>query len=118
MSIIRLLGVFALLTPLVSGCGGGNSDSSGIAPPSTIPDGARLLAAQCFQCHGTNGQSKTGIESISGENYGELLNELREMQNNSSNNIMHSQIRGYNDSQLQAISAYLSTLPRGNNNDD
>lgn len=80
---------------------------------AATPDG-RLLASQCFQCHGANGKSVSGIEGISGESASEIFSELKEMQLKaiSEPNIMHSQAKIYTDEEIKALAAYLSKLPR------
>ncbi|MEW5770773.1 MAG: c-type cytochrome [Pseudomonadota bacterium] len=72
----------------------------------------RLLAAQCAQCHGTNGAGP-GFDSIAGKNAGELYHELVEMKYRPIESIMDRQARGYTEDQLLQISNYLSTLPGG-----
>jgi cytochrome c553 len=47
-------------------------------PLSYTPVRGRLLASQCFQCHGTNGNSVTHWDSISGESASENLEEMNE----------------------------------------
>ncbi|MBI4995699.1 MAG: c-type cytochrome [Rhodocyclales bacterium] len=72
-----------------------------------VPPG-RLLASQCSQCHGTNGQGP-GFAGIAGENkYGDL----RDMARRRVEGVMDRQARGYTDEQLRLISEYLSTLPQ------
>ncbi|MEZ5449384.1 MAG: hypothetical protein R3E89_10495 [Thiolinea sp.] len=60
-----------------SGTTTGSTDTNPVVSPSgtLIPDGARLLASQCFQCHGTDGRSSGGIESLAGESERELAGE-------------------------------------------
>jgi len=121
--LLLAVGVF------VTACGGGTSsspsadDSSSAAvdtrgetdqetSPSgtTIPDGARLLASQCFQCHGTDGYSRTGIDSLSGESGAELVDEMLEMVYETDDDLMHYQARGYSEEQVRAIAAYIASL--------
>lgn len=79
-----------------------HSDAMAQVPPG------RLLASQCSQCHGTNGQGP-GFAEIAGENkYGDL----RDMARRRVEGIMDRQARGYTDEQLRLLSDYLSTLPR------
>jgi sulfide dehydrogenase cytochrome subunit len=76
------------------------------------PPAGRLLASQCFQCHGTNGQARGDIDSLAGESYREILEEMMEMKYEAGeNDIMHSQARGYSDEQLVDIAIYLAGLP-------
>jgi len=73
------------------------------------PPAGRLLAAQCAQCHGTDGSG--GFEDIAGKGANDLYNDLREMKLRPPETIMDRQARGYTDTQLRAIAVYLSTLP-------
>lgn len=73
------------------------------------PPPGRLLAAQCAQCHGTDGRG--GFEAIAGKPASDLYNDLREMKQRPPETIMDRQARGYTDAQLRAIAEYLATLP-------
>lgn len=87
--------------------GGGNSNI-------IVPDGGRLLASQCFQCHGTEGRSVSRIEGLAGE-AGEIASEMQEMKYSTNlNDIMHRQAKGYSDSEIQAIAAYFANRYGGN----
>jgi cytochrome c553 len=73
------------------------------------PEDARLLASQCAQCHGTNG---AGMETLAGKSYGELVDELIEMKQKTTElDIMHLHARGYSDGQIDLIARYFSELP-------
>ena len=83
-----------------------------LAPASqaatTVPPG-RLLASNCFQCHGTNGQGP-GFERLAGQSASELYQELKEFQaGKEGNSIMAKHAWGYTDAQLQALASWLST---------
>lgn len=71
------------------------------------PPAGQLLAAQCAQCHGTNGAGP-GFDDIDGESAGELFHELLEMKNRRVESIMDMQARGYTDAQLLDIANYLA----------
>ena len=62
----------------------------------------RLLASNCFQCHGTGGVG--GFESIRGGEASEVLEYLGRP---ASNSIMTAHAQGYTTAQLSAIIAYL-----------
>jgi len=81
------------------------------AIPATAEPG-RLLAAQCAQCHGTNGAGP-GFDSIAGKDPDELYHELVEMKSRPIEGIMDRQARGYTDAQLRSIADYLSMQPGG-----
>jgi len=75
---------------------------------TAAPPAGRLLASNCFQCHGTNGNGP-GFDNIAGKSVDEIYKELREMRSeNPGNDIMKAHARGYTDEQLRQISAYLS----------
>lgn len=101
----RLVGLATMLLALAA-------SSVQAAPP-----GGRLLAAQCAQCHGTNGNG-LGFDELAGEPAGELYDELLEMKYRSRiEGIMDRQARGYSDAQLRQIADYLATLPAAGNQD-
>jgi len=73
---------------------------------TTDPPAGRLLASNCFQCHGTNG--KGGVESLAGESVSEIYNELKEMQRKTNPEMMDMHARGYTDAELRLIADYFS----------
>ena len=86
-------------------------------PAAAVSPPGRLLAAQCAQCHGTNGNAVSGFESIAGEDdlYGELLEMKRKPV---PEDIMDRQARGYTDEQLRRIAEYLRTVVSSGGGDD
>lgn len=74
---------------------------------TTVPTG-RLLASNCFQCHGTDGQG--GFESLAGDSAAELFKEIKEEQRK--NDIMGVHARGYTDAQIQAVAQYFASIPK------
>ncbi len=72
------------------------------------PPAGQLLASQCAQCHGTNGNGP-GFDKLSGMSARELSSEMREMKSRKTpEGIMGRQAHGYTDAQIQLIAAYLS----------
>lgn len=103
---------------VLAGCGGGAEDSSqasarpltvarAVATPLAQPadTSGRLLASNCFQCHGTGGVG--GFDSIRGKEASEVLEFL---QKPASSTIMAAHAQGYTRAQLDAIVAYLQQL--------
>jgi len=72
----------------------------------------RLLAAQCFQCHGSGGHSVNGWDSIAGESYGEILEEMNEY---ATTHIMGAQSVGYSQAEREALASYLAGLSESSN---
>lgn len=75
-----------------------------IQPPASQPVLAqgRLLASNCYQCHGTLGQG--GFESIRGSDAAEVLEYLTRP---AASDIMAAHAQGYTRAQLQTVIAYL-----------
>lgn len=78
------------------------------AQTTSAPPPGRLLASNCFQCHGTNGSG--GVETIRGESVSEITKELKEMQAKSTPEMMDMHARGYTDAEIKLLATYLSTL--------
>lgn len=95
---LNILAVGALATASLTAAAGG------------VPPAGRLLAAQCAQCHGTNGHSSSGIESLAGENATELYQNLLEMKYSTYNSIMVAHAQGYTDDELRLIADYFGSL--------
>ena len=74
-------------------------------PISYTPDTGRLLGSQCAQCHGTNGVSVNGWDSIAGED--DLADEIYDDEP-----IMSAQAHGYTSQEITLIGNWLKTLPK------
>lgn len=78
------------------------------AAAQTSPPG-RLLASNCFQCHGTNGRGP-GFEDIAGESAEKIYEELKEMRaGKEGRGLMVKHAMGYTDEQLRALARWLAT---------
>jgi cytochrome c553 len=75
---------------------------------SAEPPAGRLLASNCFQCHGYNGKSSIGFEKLAGKSANEIYGEMKEMQRDNPPEMMEMHSKGYTDAQLRLISTYLS----------
>jgi cytochrome subunit of sulfide dehydrogenase len=72
------------------------------------PPAGRLLASNCFQCHGTNGAGP-GFDRLAGESAASIFEEMKEMQSGEEGeNLMSKHSRGYTDEQLRALAGWLS----------
>ncbi len=81
-----------------------NIPSTTTLPTSYSQNDGRLLASQCFQCHGTNGVSTNSWDSIAGED------EMDEVFGEDA--IMDAQAHGYTTQELNLIGSYLKTLSK------
>lgn len=67
----------------------------------------RALAANCFQCHGTNGVA--GELKIAGESASEIISELNEMRAESpGRNIMNVHAQAYTPAEISLIADYFA----------
>lgn len=82
--------------------------AAGTSQAQSVPPPGRLLASNCFQCHGTNGSG--GFERLASMSAREIVSELKEMRQKSSPDIMEAHARGYTDAQLQLIGNYFASL--------
>ncbi len=66
----------------------------------------RILASNCFQCHGTNG---TGLEHLAGKSANEIVSELREMSaKNPRAEIMNVHAQAYTADEIKLIGDFFS----------
>ena len=79
------------------------------AAPSASLNG-RLLASNCFQCHGTNGAG--GFDTLTGKTASELYGDLKEFASGKedSDGIMAAHAMGFSDEQLKSIANYFSSI--------
>lgn len=80
--------------------GSGSGSTTPVAQPASTT--GRLLASNCFQCHGTLGRG--GFDSIRGGEASEVIEYLGK---SASGDIMAAHAQGYTRAQLDAIVSYL-----------
>lgn len=89
-----------------------NRQEGGTTPIVSVPTvpivhPGRALAANCFQCHGTNGYA--GELKIAGESSSEIIGELNEMKSKSpGGNIMNVHAQAYTAEEIKLIADYFS----------
>jgi len=84
----------------------------GIAQVAGTPPNGRLLASNCFQCHGTNGKAVSGFERLAGMSASELKSELAEMKGEKEDGIMGVHAAAYTDAQIAAMAAYFASVKK------
>ncbi len=75
------------------------------------PNLARNLAANCANCHGTNGKAvpNAGMEPIAGEPKDKLVRKIKEYRSGvRPATVMHQISKGYTDEQIDLIAGYLA----------
>lgn len=87
------------------------ASQTAMAQEPVSPPG-RLLASNCFQCHGTNGNGP-GFEELTGESASKLFEKMKEYQSGEEGEgIMARHAIGYSDAQLRELSQWLSQQQR------
>ncbi len=118
---ILVLGVVG--TVALGAISAGTATSSSSAPRPTpaaatvsslLTHPGKIMAGNCFQCHGTDGINGT-FGSLAGESASELYNELKELQTETDADeaIMRVHANAYTDDQLRLIADYFSKVPSG-----
>jgi len=76
------------------------------AQTTTAPPPGRLLASNCFQCHGTNGTG--GVETLAGKSASDIYKDMKEMQQKTPPKMMDMHARGFTDDELRLIANYFA----------
>ena len=85
-----------------------------LAAPSAMAQGSdpnlgRSLAATCANCHGTNGASVGGMESLAGKPRDEIVRKMQEFKSGAKPaTIMHQLAKGYTDQQIELLAAWFA----------
>ena len=79
------------------------------AQVSTSPTLARNLAAQCANCHGTNGKSVAEVASLAGQSAAVIVQKMKDYRDGKlPASIMHQLSKGYTDEQVALMADYFS----------
>lgn len=87
---------------------------AGSAAAQAQPDrAARLWAASCAACHGTDGRGSGAIPPLAGRDAETLLNALLAFKGGQrpQATVMHQHAKGYSDEQLKRLAAFFAAQP-------
>ncbi|MBL8385378.1 MAG: c-type cytochrome [Burkholderiales bacterium] len=77
----------------------------------------RNLAAQCANCHGTNGQSQGGIPGLAGQGRAYLIAQMNAFKTGQrsgpASTIMHQLAKGYTDEQIALMADFFAAQKPG-----
>lgn len=74
---------------------------------------AKYLAANCANCHGTDGNAKGAMPSIAGQSKAYIAEQMRNFRDGKRPaTIMHQLAKGYTDAQIDAIAGYFAEQKR------
>ena len=103
--------LFSLLVAVVALATSPAVPAQDVVPTSVSPPG-RLLASNCFQCHGTDGKGP-GFDKLAGKSASKLFEEMKDYQSGKEGEgIMARHAMGYSDAQLHELSQWLSQQKR------
>jgi cytochrome c553 len=73
----------------------------------------RYLAANCANCHGTDGRSVGVMESLAGYDKEKFITNMKEFRSGDKPaTIMHQLTKGYTDQQIADLAAYFAAQPK------
>lgn len=73
------------------------------------PNLGRSLAAQCANCHGTNGTSVAQVPSLAGQSANVIVQKMKDYRDGKlPASIMHQLAKGYSDEQVALMAEYFS----------
>lgn len=73
----------------------------------------RSWAAACSNCHGTNGVSAPGRETLAGMPEEMMVKKMQDFKlGRTQATLMHQLAKGYDDAQIAAIAKYFANLPK------
>lgn len=89
---------------------GGTGGSTLTSAATAVPTG-RLLASNCFNCHGTDGHPNGGFDSLAGDSASEIVKTLKEFLAKSPEDggIMRAHAMGYTEEQMWQIGTYFAS---------
>ncbi len=86
------------------------------APAAAAPIDARAtayLAANCANCHGTQGKAVGAMPSLAGQSQAQIAEQVRAFRDGKRPaTIMHQLSKGYSDAQIDAIAGHFARQPR------
>jgi len=81
-------------------------------PQAQSQANVRYLAANCANCHGTNGRSVGGTESLAGYEKVKFIERMAEFKSGKRPaTLMHQLSKGYSDEQIARLAEFFATLP-------
>jgi len=117
ISRIRPRSIAALL---LAACGVVNAQTAQTAqtatPDGTIAPRTRGLAAQCAQCHGTDGRALPGSEvpGLAGLQAPYIVEQMKAFRSGSrTSSVMQQLAKGFNDAQVDQLARYFASQPAG-----
>ena len=81
----------------------------GTAAAGAVAQDARYLAANCANCHGTNGKAAEGMPTLAGMSADALTSAMKSFKAGTRPaSIMHQIAKGYSDEQIATLATYFA----------
>jgi sulfide dehydrogenase cytochrome subunit len=97
--LVRAIGGFVLLVAV------GAAGAAGTAAANV----GRDVAANCANCHGTDGRSRGGVPSLAGQDKSTLVRQMADFRDGKRpSTIMQQLAKGYTDAEIEAAAAYFA----------
>jgi sulfide dehydrogenase cytochrome subunit len=101
VSVGLTLGIMSAVPAAGAQTGGASSEGS--------TSSARYLAANCANCHGTDGRSVGAVASLAGYPAGRFIEQMNAFRDGSRPaTIMHQLAKGYSETQIAALATYFA----------
>ena len=72
----------------------------------------RYVAANCANCHGTNGIAKGAMPSLAGQKKDYIVEQMRAFRDGKRPaTLMHQLAKGYSDAQIEAVAEFFARQP-------
>jgi cytochrome c553 len=86
--------------------------TAAVAQAAPVDRQARVWAASCAACHGTDGRGQGSIPAIAGKDAEQSYRALLEFKNNQrpAATIMHQHAKGYTDDELRRIAQFYAGI--------
>lgn len=73
----------------------------------------RQMAASCFACHGTHGQSQGGTPPLAGIEHQHFIKQMQDFKSGARTaTVMHRHAKGYNDTEIKKLAEYFAAQKR------
>ena len=86
--------------------------SPGVALAQQGADAGRYVAANCANCHGTQGVAKGAMPSLAGQKREYIVEQMRAFRDGKrAATLMHQLAKGYTDAQIDAVAEFFARQP-------
>ncbi len=109
----------ASIAAIVAGCAStpqptATAPATTPAPPQVItPSDARVMAGNCFACHGPDGHSPGTIPSLDKLAQERIVSSMKYFRTGeASSTVMGRHAKAYSDAEIEAIAGYITSLSR------